>query len=165
MGSATMGVRSLRPTTMTFRPLPAQAPAALLREAKPLKSLFSQAQQLAQLQRLLDSQLQPAARGHCHVASWREGCLLLIVTDSQWATRLRYQQRRLQRQLLTLEAFRGLTRILFKVQPPMQTGLSSSRTIKLSPAAAESIQTAAEGIDDPRLRAALERLARHAQPE
>jgi hypothetical protein len=47
----------------------------------------------------------------------------------------------------------------------MQTGPSSSRTIKLSPAAAESIQTAAEGIDDPRLRAALERLARHAQPE
>jgi hypothetical protein len=41
------------------------------------------------LQRLLESQLQPAAREHCHVASWREGHLLLIVTDGHWATRLR----------------------------------------------------------------------------
>ncbi len=160
-----MDVSTLRPTTMTFRPLPARPPAALLRESRPLRSLLSQAQQLAQLQRLLDSQLQPAARGHCHVASWREGCLLLVVTDGQWATRLRYQQRRLQRQLLTLEAFRGLSRILFKVQPPMQSGSSSKRMIKLSTAAAESIQTAAEGIGDPRLRAALERLARHVQPD
>ncbi|SEP87622.1 Protein of unknown function [Azotobacter beijerinckii] len=150
---------------MTFRPLPARAPAALLREAKPLKSLFSQAQQLAQLQSLLESQLQPAAREHCHVASWREGCLLLIITDGQWATRLRYQQRRLQRQLQALDAFTGLTRILFKVQPPMPTGGLPSRTATLSPAAADSIQTAALGIDDPKLREALERLARHTQPK
>lgn len=160
-----MGTCTLKLTVMTFRPLLARAPVALLREAKPLKSLLQQIQQLAQLQYLLESQLQPAARGHCHVASWREGCLLLIVTDSQWATRLRYQQRRLQRQLQTLDIFKGLTKILFKVQPPIQTRRSSSRMIKLSPAAAESIQTAAEGIDDPRLRAALERLARHTQRE
>lgn len=165
MGSATMDSLILRPTTMTFRPSPARPSAALLRESRPLKSLFGQAQQLVRLQHLLDSQLQPAARGHCHVASWREGCLLLIVTDGQWATRLRYQQRRLQRQLLTLEAFRGLSRLLFKVRPPMQANASSSRVNKLSPAAAESLRTAAEGIDDPRLRAALKRLARHGRPD
>ena len=107
---------------MTFRPLPAQAPAALLREAKPLKALFGQAQRLAHLQRLVESQLQPAAREHCHVASWRDGCLLLIVTDGHWATRLRYQQRRLHRQLQALEEFATLTKILFKVQP--QSGAS-----------------------------------------
>jgi hypothetical protein len=70
------------------------------------------------LQRLLESQLQPAAREHCHVASWREGSLLLIVTDGHWATRLRYQQKRLQRQLQAFDEFASLTRILFKVQPP-----------------------------------------------
>src|SRR5574343_853391 len=102
---------------MSFRPLPAQAPATLLREAKPLKALFNEAQRLAHLQRLVESQLQPAAREHCHVASWRGGCLLLIVTDGHWATRLRYQQRRLQRQLQALEEFATLTKILFKVQP------------------------------------------------
>ena len=35
---------------MTFRPLPARAPAALLREAKPLKALFNQAQRIDRLQ-------------------------------------------------------------------------------------------------------------------
>jgi len=146
---------------MPSRPLPAQTPAALLRAAKPLKSLLSQAQRLAHLQRLLESQLQPAARGSCHVASWHEGRLLLIVTDSQWATRLRYQQRQLQRQLQSLDAFEGLSKILFKVKPAIPTGNLPGRTPELSPAAASSIRSAAEGIDDPKLRRALERLAQN----
>lgn len=148
---------------MTFRPLPAQAPAALMREAKPLKALLDQAQRLDHLQRLLESQLQPAAREHCHLASWREGCLLLIVTDGHWATRLRYQQRRLLRQLQALEEFATLTKILFKVQPSTAERHAPGRTISLSDSAAEHIQATAEGITDPKLRAALERLAKHRQ--
>lgn len=147
---------------MSFRPLPAQAPATLLREAKPLKALFNEAQRLAHLQRLVESQLQPAAREHCHVASWRGGCLLLIVTDGHWATRLRYQQRRLQRQLQALEEFATLTKILFKVQPQSGHSRGTGRTLRLSKAASENIQASAEGISDPRLRAALQRLASHA---
>ncbi|MEB0133699.1 DciA family protein, partial [Pseudomonas sp. CCI2.4] len=57
--------------------------------AKPHKAKLHHAQRLAHLQRLLETQLHPAAREHCHVASWREGSLLLIVTDGHWATRLR----------------------------------------------------------------------------
>ncbi|WP_137818115.1 DUF721 domain-containing protein [Pseudomonas sp. 2FG] len=148
---------------MAFRPLPARAPAALLREAKPLQALFNQAQRLAQLQRLLESQLQPAAREHCHVASWREGCLLLIVTDGHWATRLRYQQRRLQRDLQAFAEFTNLTKILFKVQPPAAARHSSGHIIELSQSAADNIQATADGISDPNLRAALERLASHAK--
>jgi hypothetical protein len=146
---------------MTFRPLPAKAPAALMRELKPLKALFNQAQRLDQLQHLLESQLQPAAREHCHVASWREGCLVLIVTDGHWATRLRYQQKRLLRQLQTCEEFANLTKILFKVQPPTAQRRAPGRTISLSSKAAENIQASAEGIEHAPLRAALERLAKH----
>ena len=146
---------------MAFRPLQARAPSALLREAKPLKALFSAAQRLDRLQHLLESQLQPAAREHCHLASWREGCLLLIVTDGHWATRLRYQQRRLQRQLQLIEEFAGLQRILFKVQPAYHPQRPVNQSMVLSSAAAESIQTTADGISDPKLRAALERLASH----
>lgn len=149
---------------MSFRPLPAKASAALMREAKPLKALFNQAQRLDQLQRLLESQLQPAAREHCHLASWREGCLLLIVTDGHWATRLRYQQKRLLRQLQTLEEFATLTKILFKVQPPTVERRGTSHSIHLSNCAAENIQATAEGVRDPKLRAALERLANHRKP-
>ena len=150
-----------RAIAMAFRPLPARAPSVLLREAKPLKALFSAAQRLDRLQHLLESQLQPAAREHCHLASWREGCLLLIVTDGHWATRLRYQQRRLQRQLQLIEEFAGLQRILFKVQPAYHPQQPANQSMVLSSAAAESIQTTADGISDPKLRAALERLASH----
>lgn len=148
---------------MAFRPLPARQPGVLLREARPLKVLFNQAQRLGQLQRLLESQLQPAAREHCHVASWREGTLLLVVTDGHWATRLRYQQKRLQRDLQALVEFESLTRILFKVQPPTVQSTAVGHSIDLSVRSAENIQATAEGITDPNLRAALERLASHAK--
>ena len=146
---------------MSFRPLPAKAGAALLRELKPLQSLSSQAQRLAKLQLLLENQLQPAARQHCQIASWRNGCLLLIVTDGHWATRLRYQQRRLLRQLQAVEAFTGLQKILFKVQPKVVTKAPQHSPYELSDSAADSIQAAAESVSDPRLRAALQRLAGH----
>lgn len=149
---------------MAFRPLNARAPAALLREAKPLKALFSQAQRLSHLQRLLESQLQPAAREHCYVASWREGTLLLVVTDGHWATRLRYQQKRLQRDLQALDEFSSLTRVLFKVQPSVTQSKAAERNIDLSSRSAEHIQATADGISDPKLRAALERLASHGRP-
>lgn len=147
---------------MTFRPLPARGLAALIREEKPLTGLFAQARRLTQLQTLLESQLQPAARAHCHVASWRAGCLLLIITDGHWATRLRYQQRRLQRQLLAFEAFAGLERIQFKVQPTAVTTRAPGRQLTISAEAADGIRANAEHITDGKLRAALERLASHA---
>lgn len=149
---------------MSFRPLPARASAMLLREAKPLKALFGEAQRLAQLQLQLESQLQPAAREHCRVAAWREGCLLLIVTDGQWATRLRYQQKRLERQLQALETFATLTKIRFKVQPPTTPPQSRPPVRQLSQQVADGLQANAEGIRDPLLRAALERLASHGKP-
>ncbi|MNE12249.1 hypothetical protein D3C80_1050360 [compost metagenome] len=151
---------------MSFRPLPARAPAALLRETKTLKSLFGEAQRLAHLQQLLESQLQPAARPHCRVATWREGCLLLIVTDGQWATHLRYQQKRLLRQLQNLKEFENLTKILFKIQPTAAERHATGRNPTLSASAANTLRAAASGIEDPQLRAALERLASHtARPQ
>ncbi|MCO7516663.1 DUF721 domain-containing protein [Pseudomonas guariconensis] len=148
---------------MAYKPSPAQPPSALLRQARPLRLLLNQAERLAHLQRLLESQLQPAARAHCHVASWRDGTLLLVVTDGHWATRLRYQQKRLQRQLQALEAFANLQRIRFQVQPPVGAPRHSGQAAELSENAAESLRETAEGITDPKLRAALERLASHAR--
>lgn len=155
-----------RTVPMALRPHFAREPLVLLREARPLKALFNQTLRLAHLQRLVDGQLQPAARAHCQVASWREGTLLLVVTDAHWATRLRYQQRRLQRDLQALQEFHGLLRILFKVEP-LRGGAPRQRAgAMISSDAAEALQATAEGISDPALRAALERLAaRGSTPE
>ena len=146
---------------MAYKPSPAKLPSALLQESK-LKRLLHHADRLSHLQRLLESQLQPAARPHCKVASWREGTLFLIITDGGWATRLRYQQKRLHRDLQQMEVFHNLSRILFKVQPSYTTEVPK-KTIELSKVAAASIQAAADGITTPSLKAALERLASHAR--
>lgn len=144
---------------MAFRPHTAREPLVLLREARPLKALFSQTLRITQLQRLLDSQLQPAARAHCRLASWREGTLLLIVTDSHWATRLRYQQKRLLRDLQVVPEFAGLSRVLFKVRPSTAHAQAPASTARLSSDAAENLQETAHSVSDPALKAALERLA------
>lgn len=146
---------------MTFRPSPARQPSALLREVKPLRTLFDRAQSLSRLQILVEAQLQPAARPHCHVATWHNGTLLIIVTDGHWATRLRYQQRRLLTLLQQQEAFAGLTRILFKVQPQGGNSSQSRAPLYLSQESAQSIEQTADAVRDPQLKASLQRLARH----
>ena len=55
--------------------------------------------------------------------------------------------------------FADLTKILFKVQPAYTPNAAAGPTLQLSPAAARSIEETAAAIDDPKLRAALERLA------
>lgn len=148
---------------MSVRPTPARTPAALLKEARPLRALVDQAGRLEKFQRLVEAQLQPAARGCCRVAAFREGSLLLIISDSNWATRIRYQQRRLLRQLQSDETFASLERILIKVQPSGSSAPGLPPPPLLSTGAAEAVRATAEGISDPRLRSALERLARHAE--
>ena len=67
------------------------------------------------------------------------------------------------RQLQALEAFGNLQRILYKVQPPLVPARRGGNVTTLSNTAAESIRGSAEGISDPRLREALQRLASHAK--
>ncbi len=147
---------------MSFRPPMARTAAVLLREAQPLSDLLNAAQRLTQLQQTLERQLQPAARPHCQVAAWRDGHLLLIVTDAGWATRLRFQERRLLRYLQLTPEFAGLQRILFKIQLGVVTPQNLPAP-QLSLAAAGSLRETAREISDPQLRVALERLASRAR--
>ena len=148
---------------MSRRPPPAKTADSILRQSQPLQALLGAARRLDHLQKLLEAALEPAAREHCKVASWRDGTLLLIVSNGHWATRLHYQQRRLQRLLQVLPEFAGLQKIQVKVRPPNTQVAYQAHKTELSEAAADSLRSAAEGIGDPKLRAALERLARNAR--
>lgn len=160
-----MATTSSEASAMNSRPPAAKTPSALLREHRPLQALFSAAKRLDKLQALVETQLEPAAREHCLVASWQSGCLLLLASNGHWATRLHYQQRRLQRALQQLPEFAGLEKIQVKVRPPSSQVAYQGHSVELSQAAAASLTGAAAGITDPKLRAALERLARNAKPE
>lgn len=150
---------------MSFHPLDARRPGDLLRTHSTLKGLFNQARAVERLQILLESVLEPVAREHCRAASYREGVLRLLVSDSQWATRIRYQQRRLIRQLQAYAEFATLTKIHCKVQPPLVKKAPPVRKMRRSAVAAESLSETASHISDPNLRSALERLARHHRGE
>lgn len=148
---------------MSYRPIKAQKTTSVLQSSTSLQRLVARAQATDQLQNLLNQFLQPAVREHCHLASFAAGTLTLIVTDGNWATRLRYQQKRLLKQLQDLPEFSQVSRIQFKVRPPLQPAKPQARTIELSEQAGQSIQASADATSDPALRAALQRLAKQAQ--
>ncbi len=147
---------------MSYRPIKAQKTNSVLQSSSSLQRLVERAQATDNLQQLLNQFLQPAAREHCHLANYQAGTLTLIITNGHWATRLRYQQKRLLQQLQSLAEFSQASRIQFKVRPPMQPEKPPTRSIELSEQAGEMIQASADSTRDPALRAALERLAKHA---
>lgn len=148
---------------MSYRPIKAQNTSNLLKNHTSLQRLVERAAAMDQLQQLLHQFLQPAARAHCHLASYQDATLTLIVTDGQWATRLRYQQKRLLEQLRSLTEFSQAVRIQFKVRPSSMPAQPAKRSIELSEQAGDVIQSSAAAISDPKLREALERLAQHAK--
>lgn len=148
---------------MSYRPIKVQKTNTVLQSSTSLQRLVARAQATDHLQQLLNQFLQPAVREHCHLASYQAGTLTLIVTDGHWATRLRYQQKRLLEQLQGLAEFSEASRIQFKVRPPLQPDKPAARNIELSAQAGETIQASAEATRDPVLREALERLAKHAK--
>lgn len=150
---------------MSFYPMDARRPGDLLKTHSTLKGLFRQARAVERLQVLVESVMEPAAREHCRAASYRDGVLKLLVTDSQWATRIRYQQKRLIRQLQAYAEFATLTKIHCKVQPPLVKKAPPVRKMRRSIVAADTLIETSRYIEDPNLRGALERLARHHRGE
>ena len=150
---------------MSFAPLDARRPGDLIRTHSTLKGLYAKARAVERLQVLIETLMEPAAREHCRVASLRDGVLRLMVTDSHWATRLRYQQKRLVRQLQAYTEFATLTKIHCKVQPPSVKKAPPRRKMRQSSVAALSLRETAEQIKDPVLKEALQRLAAHHAPK
>ena len=115
-------------------------------------------------QRLLETvrtHLPPDLRAHCSGATTVGGQLLLFTESSVWATRLRYQQRNLI-DLLRTHAYLPISAVRVHVAPPPQTLSPVRRPLELSQANAARIREAATTITDSDLRAALQRLAKHA---
>lgn len=79
--------------------------------------------------------------------------------STHWATRLRYQQPRLLRFLQKAPEFAGLMRLQFKMQPNPGTATRPRPVRQVSQVGADSLREVAAGIRDPKLKAALERLA------
>lgn len=143
-------------------PAKTQSVTGLVQQSDTLQQLFAEARYLSRLQAVLDCHLEAAARPHCKVASLRHGCLVLIFSNANWATRIRYRQQRLLSQLTQYKEYQTLSRITFKILPQSETARPVRTPPQLSQAAASHLRETAETLSDPKLRAALERLAQRA---
>jgi len=137
--------------------------AELMQQKQPLSALLARADALLHLEQLLHRELPAALRPLCHVAAFRDGHLRLVVEGSQWATHLRYQERRLCRALQALPEFLGLARIVLKVKPQLAADTPRVPCPPPPESAAESLRACAQDCSDAALRRTLERLACHAE--
>jgi len=145
-------------TLPPIRPL-----ADVLYKKQPLSALLSKVDVLLRREQLLHAQLAPALRPLCKVAAFHNGRLLLVVSNGQWATHLRYQERRLCNALQTLPEFAGLTRILLKVQPPPTQSRKPDPCPPPPASAAKDLHACAQDCQNPALRHVLQKLAKRAE--
>lgn len=135
-------------------------------DGSPLQRLFHRARSYERVLRQVKQHLDHDLGEHCCAASIHEHTLVLHTTSAAWASRLRYISRQLLSTLQTEPDFTHLTHIDIKIKHPLQLPTLVNPQDKpapptpLSPHSVMLLEDAAAHTDDPKLREALQRLAR-----
>jgi hypothetical protein len=97
---------------------------------------------------------------HVRPIRYATGVLTLDARSAAWASRLRHRQQELLAQLRAEPCFRALRALRIRVRPTAGSPppAAAPQPTRLSIQAAQHVSAAAQGIDDPQLRAALARL-------
>jgi len=133
----------------------------------PLGRLFSHAGRKNRLDEQVRRRLPTDIARHFLGAEMDGECLCLVMDSSAWAARARYALASIRANLLSLsnpparELRIRTARASAKASPAEQSRQADGKTpTKISRQSREHVREAAQHIDDPELRAALERLAR-----
>ncbi len=112
------------------------------------------------LERAWDDRVNLPLSAHTRPASYRAGRLVIHADSALWANRLRHQQKHSMQTLRQHPFFVDLVELRVRVAPLSQARLTDSNRpqARLSEASTGVIKAVAEGIKDPALKAALERL-------
>ena len=134
---------------------------AIVSRFSQLKQLTDKANQLRDLNASLMSCVPPSLAEHVRLATVRDGCLVLQAEGSTWAAQLRFKTPEILEKLRAHPEFREVrsVRIRNVVEPRPKTVAPERR--HMSQAAAAALRQEAQCTPDVKLRAALERLARH----
>lgn len=127
----------------------------------PLRYLVETAEAHQRLERMVLDCLPDNLRAHCRFAAFEDGSLCLLVDSSVQATRLRFAQGEILRQLREKEPFRFAWRLKVKVSPRRRRHSLPRRRLQLSKENARLLKEEAGHTKDQGLRAVLDRLARH----
>jgi len=135
----------------------------IIKNCVPLQTTLSHVEKITKLQNIIKEMLEPPLREHCHVMSYRNGCLALAVDSSTWAHGLRYECPRLLQQGRQKEQLRGLANIKIQVQPRDEYIPKQLREpVTLSENSAAIIKQQAQWITDDIIRDAFLRLSENA---
>jgi len=131
---------------------------------KLLRKLGVEAEQLARLCESWSRAVDAPLRDHALPIGYQNGTLIIHTTSAVWASKIRHQHKALRERLRRQAGLEALVELRIRVRPP-QT-LSQPRRPKgkrppqrFSRKTAALIRGVARDIDDPTLRAAMERLA------
>lgn len=128
-----------------------------------LKQLTARAARLGELEDLVRGTLPAALRRHVHLAAIRDGCLVLLADGPAWATQLRYRTPEILTSLPAEPEFDGVRSIRVRTaRAGLAPATPAPRRERPGQAAIAALEAQADSTADPRLRAALRRLATHA---
>lgn len=147
------------------RPTRIQRLDQLLPEAGPVRRLLATARRLAAVDRVLPVLLGAREARHLRAAGLSETVLTLVTSSPGRALRLRYEQDRLLAEFRQLPGLSGLTRIDIRTsagqgRAPAAAEPPPARTAQAPGAeGCQALESLAEQVDCPQLRAVLGRLA------
>jgi hypothetical protein len=125
-----------------------------------LSKLSERAQQLSELNYLLQQTLPPQFSAHCRLANVRNKTIIIHTDKSSLATLIRFQAPMLCK-TLSDEFKQEFNKIEIKVKPhylPLQS--AQKNTLTISESVATTLEQTAESIDEGPLKVALEKLAK-----
>lgn len=132
----------------------------LLRSSpRALGSVLRQAAFLQEIEAVVHEGLPPEARDQVRVAACGNDRLVLLVGNAGWATRLRYQQNAIRRELAR-RMRRHVGQVEIRVRPMEEVAAPEWPRRQLSDSARKRLEAAARCVDNPELAAALRRLAK-----
>jgi len=129
------------------------------------RRLFNKAAELDTLNALLAQHLESPLRDHCQAAKIENGKLTLVTDSAVWLAQLKYAIPDLLFQLRSHVELTHLGKIIGKVTVPIQQTKQPHQPapITINKEQAEQLQQTANNIQNPRLQAILEKIAKHAE--
>lgn len=142
----------------------------LQRQNSQIVDLVTYGQILRRVTKSLKKQLNQGVEGNFQVCNISGQEITLLVYSAELATRLRYQAANLLQEIRKLESCELLNKINIKVRPEMvdqgeMKGSTQKALLIPSTAGKQHLKLLANNIDDPALKAALQRLAGRISPD
>lgn len=129
-----------------------------------LANLIDKVNQLRSFNQSLIGILDPKLAKHCEIVNIKDNTLTLIADNPSWATTLRFQSPDILGRLKEKQAFKSIKNIKVLIRPKeslIKKQKPKIKTWQLSADNADMVESLAEGVDDLRLKKALQKLAQN----